>query len=68
MPVKVTTESFIERSIKKHGNKYDYSLVNYIRNKLPIKIICNKCYNIFKQTPNKHLFGHGCQNAGEVIY
>ena len=26
---KLTTEQFIEKAVAKHGNKYDYSHVNY---------------------------------------
>lgn len=28
-----TTELFINKAIEKHGNKYDYSKVNYINSK-----------------------------------
>lgn len=50
---------FIQDSIKKHGSKYDYSLVNYINNKTKVKIIC-KVHGIFEQKPDAHLFGQGC--------
>ena len=36
----ITTESFINDSVLIHGNKYDYSLVNYINSKTNVKIIC----------------------------
>lgn len=35
-----TTEYFIKESIKIHGNKYDYKLVNYINSNIKVKIIC----------------------------
>jgi hypothetical protein len=44
---------------KKHNNKYDYSLVNYINPQTPIKIICPK-HGIFEQTFNTHKNGHEC--------
>ena len=63
MPRKLTNKEFIEKSKKIHGNKYEYSLVNYISSKNKIKIICPK-HGIFEQTPNSHLNGHGCQICG----
>ena len=54
-----TKKEFIEKSIKIHGNKYDYSLVNYLGNKNNVKIIC-KLHGMFPQTPNNHLNGAGC--------
>lgn len=54
-----TTEEFIEKSKKIHKDKYDYSLVNYINNKINVKIICPK-HGEFEQTPDSHLFGKGC--------
>jgi len=54
-------EKFIEKSIKIHGNKFDYSSVNYINNKTKIKIYCKKCNNYFEQKPYHHYNGCGCQ-------
>jgi len=48
-------EIFIQKAKKVHGDKYDYSLVEYINNKTNVKIICNKCKKIFKQSPNNHI-------------
>jgi len=56
---KLNTEKFIEKSLKIHNDKYDYSLVNYKNNKTKINIICKK-HGKFKQTPNNHLLGQGC--------
>jgi hypothetical protein len=53
-------EQFIEKAKKIHGNKYDYSLVDYKNAKKKIKIICSKKH-IFEQIPNDHLNGHGCK-------
>lgn len=57
---KLTTIEFIERAIKIHGDKFDYSLVEYTNSYTKIKIKCNKCNNFFNQLPNGHLFGSGC--------
>jgi very-short-patch-repair endonuclease len=54
-----STKKFIDLAKLKHGNKYDYSLVNYIKCNFKIKIICPK-HGVFEQTPNGHLNGDGC--------
>jgi hypothetical protein len=56
---RLTTEEFVERSIKKHGDQYDYSLSNYINAKIGIKIICKR-HGVFKQLPHTHMRGAGC--------
>lgn len=53
-------EEFIEKAKKVHGNKYDYSLVNYINSMTKVKIKCNSCNNVFLQTPKSHLQGERC--------
>lgn len=55
-----STEEFIEKARKVHGDKYDYSLVNYVRNNIPVKIIC-PIDGVFEQRPDLHLRGSGCQ-------
>ena len=42
----MTNEIFIERSVKKHGNKYDYSLVEINNIDYKVKIICPKKFMI----------------------
>ena len=59
MPNKLTAEEFIERAKKVHGDKYDYSLVEYVNSKSKVKIIC-PVHGIFEQRPNSHLNGNGC--------
>jgi predicted nucleic-acid-binding Zn-ribbon protein len=57
---KLTTNEFIERSKKIHGDKYDYSKINYINNNTKVIIIC-KIHGEFYQNPGNHyLQGHGC--------
>ena len=46
-------EKFIDKAREIHGDRYDYSLVNYINNKTKVQIIC-KIHGIFEQTPSKH--------------
>lgn len=57
------TEIFIQKAISKHGDTFDYSLVNYIGNKSKVNIICN-VHGVFQQRPNDHLSGHGCRFCG----
>ena len=37
---KLTTQEFIEKAKKVHGNKYNYSKVEYIKSGLKVCIIC----------------------------
>jgi len=53
------TLSFVEESIKKHGNTYDYSKVEYKKAISKVIIIC-PTHGEFEKTPNKHLGGQGC--------
>jgi len=65
MGVKKTTKQFIIDAKKIHGNKFDYSLVEYIGCQKKIKIICYKGH-IFEQTPNNHLSGYGCKECSMI--
>jgi hypothetical protein len=56
--------TFIKKAIKKHGNKYDYSIIDYKRCLIKIKIICPK-HGVFEQTPKNHLKGVGCPSCRE---
>ena len=61
MPKKLTQQQFIEKAKLKHGNKYDYSLVEYINCSDKVNIKCNTCLTIFQQSPDKHMYsGRGC--------
>lgn len=55
----ITTQQFIEKAKKVHGDRYDYSLVKYISSHDKVKIIC-KIHGVFEQEPNNHLRGCGC--------
>lgn len=59
MPKLLTLNIFIERSILKHGNTYDYSECKYVNIHTKVDIKCKK-HGIFPQTPNKHIRGRGC--------
>lgn len=58
------TSRFIEKATAVHGDKYDYSLVEYVDSNTYVKIICKK-HGLFNQEPNNHLAGRGCQVCRE---
>ncbi len=57
---------FIKKAIDKHGNKYDYTKVNYINTNTKVKIIC-PTHGIFEQKPYHHLNGHGCKDCANEL-
>lgn len=59
--------NFIDKANKKHNNKFDYSLVNYVNAKTKVIINC-PIHGEFQQTPEKHLnCKYGCQKCwGEI--
>jgi len=57
---KSNTNDFIKKAIVKHGDKFDYSLAEYVSAIRKVKIICRKAGHSFMQTPNDHLNGYGC--------
>jgi len=58
----ISSEEFIEKSKKIHGDKYDYSLVNFIDKYIKVKIICPD-HGIFEKTPYEHLKNIGCKKC-----
>lgn len=57
---KLSINDFIEKARQIHGDKYDYSKVEYVNTITPVCIICPK-HGEFWQTPNAHLSAkHGC--------
>ena len=63
MGKKLTTEQFVNYAKTIHGDKYNYSLVEYVNAHTKIEIIC-KDHGIFEQKPNHHLNGSGCRKCG----
>lgn len=57
---RLTTDVFIERAKKVHGNNFDYSLTSYVRSSDKVKLRCVKHDRTFEQYPLNHLKGHGC--------
>lgn len=59
----LTTEQFIERARAKHGDKYDYSRVEYIDTNTPVIIGC-PVHGWREQKPCIHLITNGCRLCG----
>ena len=57
--VRLAQDKIIKRFKKIHGNKYDYSLVEYKNIDIKVKIIC-PIHGIFEQSPYEHLKGGNC--------
>lgn len=60
---KRTTEEFITEAKRTHGDKYDYSKVNYVNSQTKVCIICPK-HGEFYISPSNFLFGQGCKKCG----
>lgn len=56
---RLTKEEVIQRFKEKHGDKYDYSEVDYQGVDTPVKIRCKK-HGYFWQTPYHHMTDNGC--------
>lgn len=67
---KPTTEEIILKSKLVHGDKYDYSKVNYINKKTKIEIGCSE-HGYFHMVPEYHINGSKCPkcsgSSGEVL-
>jgi len=57
---------FIEKSRLIHGDKYDYSLVEYVNNRTKVCIIC-QIHGEFWQMPYNHLASKGCPSCVNLI-
>ena len=64
---KLTIEEFIRRAKEVHGDKYDYSLVNFNSSHDTIKIICKK-HGVFEKQVWNHLNGKGCPKCSKEYF
>jgi len=60
-----TTPEFIKNANVVHGDKYDYSKVEYVEALSKVIIVCSE-HGEFKQTPGSHLSGNGCPKCGGI--
>lgn len=58
-------EDFIKKAISVHGNKYDYSKVEYKGCCEKVTIIC-PIHGEFNQTPRSHIRGSGCPECAKI--
>jgi len=56
---RTSIDDFIKRAIEIHGNKYDYSEVEYVTGNQPVTINCPQ-HGRFQQKPRVHIQGSGC--------
>ena len=56
---------FIEKSKNRHGEKYDYSKVEYVDSLTKVCIICKE-HGEFWQTPQGHVRGQGCPKCANI--
>ena len=61
-----TLQNFIYKAKLIHGDKYDYSKVEYINNSTKVCILCPE-HGEFLQTPSNHLLGQGCPRCAKII-
>ena len=64
---KLTTEKFIEKSKELHGEKYDYSKAEYVKNSSKIRIICKE-HGKFNIKAATHIYGSGCTKCDEYKF
>ena len=61
---RLSTQVFVERAKKVHGERYDYSKTRYHgNNRKKVTIICPE-HGAFEQEPCQHLLGRGCPQCG----
>ena len=58
-------EKFVEEAREIHGDKYDYSKVEYINTGTKVCIVC-PIHGEFWQSPHNHLGGNGCPECKKV--
>ena len=62
----LSTDEFIEKARQIHGDKYDYSKVEYVNYKTKVEIVCPK-HGSFWQSPICHFKCEGCPTCkGEL--
>ncbi len=62
-PRLLSTEPFIQKARKVHGDRYDYSILEYKGARNKVTVVCPK-HGKFEQLPYCHLSGSGCKKCG----
>lgn len=63
---RLTIETFIERSIATHGERYNYSNSVYVNDGTSVEIKCDE-HGAFWQLPRTHYDGAGCPHCAGVV-
>lgn len=58
-----TNKEFISEAKEVHGQKFNYSEVNYTNTHSKIKLTCNECGYSFEQNAKSHISGTGCPSC-----
>jgi len=64
---KLTTEIFIKRAKEAHGDRYDYSKSEYIKDKIPVLIICPEHGEFWQDPGNHYRQKKGCNKCGYKV-
>jgi very-short-patch-repair endonuclease len=64
---KLSQKEFINKCLEVHGDRYDYSLVEYKNIRGRIKILCKK-HGLFEQISKNHKDGQGCPRCSMPNY
>jgi hypothetical protein len=65
---RLTQEDVLSRFKQRHGDKYDYSQVQYTTIYVPVKIYCKEHDHYFNQVPSNHFLGTGCRHCIDKGY
>lgn len=60
---RLSTEEFVARAKKVHGDTYDYSETHYASSTEKLRVVCRE-HGAFYQSPQGHLAGYGCRKCG----
>lgn len=63
---RLSYKSFLERSKKVHGNKYNYDKSSYGGSDSKIRIYCKTCKSWFEQSARSHFNGCGCPKCNNL--
>lgn len=61
----LTTDDFIKKAKLIHGDKYDYTYVDYVNNTTKVKIVC-PIHGEFEQKPHNHKRGSECKKCANI--
>ena len=62
-----TIKEVLQKFVEVHGNKYDYSLVEYKNMNTKVTIICKE-HEEFEQRPDAHIYGQGCPKCAKTSF